>query len=109
MEIDQVQPQFVGFSDGTETTPVLARYGIRMNQFGQVLITEGTVVRGIFGNYNTASFVEILLSQAGAIEYYVNSVRGALVLCDAPPSYKSHMTPPHQLYACHRSHFCRAV
>jgi len=75
VQLLHVAPQIVALSDGTETSPVDARYAMRMNQFGQVIVNEGVVARGIFGNYNNASVAEILVSQSQAVEYYVDGER----------------------------------
>eukprot|EP00038_Savillea_parva_P031378 m.85805 g.85805 ORF g.85805 m.85805 type:complete len:2894 (+) comp9644_c0_seq1:194-8875(+) len=85
VRILQVRTQLVGLSDGTESATNLARYAAQMNQFGQVIVSEGTVIRGLFGNYDTSSTVEIVISRAGAIEYYIDGSR-VFVSADRPGS-----------------------
>lgn len=73
----EIGAHLVALSDGNEASPSLARYAIRTNQFGQAFITEGTVTLGLGGNYNNATVLEILISQSGRVEYYIDNVLGA--------------------------------
>jgi hypothetical protein len=47
----------------------------RRRALAQVIVTEGTIIRGVYGNYNDNSTIEILQTQSRAIETYVDGFK----------------------------------
>lgn len=73
LTLTAVQEQFIGLSNGVPSQAILSEFGLRLNPFGQVVVTEGDVIRGLFGNYQRGTTIKIVWSMDNTVQYFVDS------------------------------------